>query len=91
MADPTDPAEPTALSLITDLTAQLAQMTRVVLEHTATIVAVLAYLREQPACDVARLAALQTEARARLKLPPRPEDLDATMLALLRDFEGPPQ
>lgn len=90
MADPSDP-EPTPLQLIAGLTEQLAAMTRVVLEHTAVIVAVLAYLREQPACDVERLAALQTEARARLKLPPRPADLDATLQALLRDCEGPIQ
>lgn len=91
MAGPTDP-EPTALELIAELQRIVQRLSRLQFEQQAWIIAFAAYLREQPACDVERLAVLLEESRAVMRLAPRHSaDLDAAMQALLRDFEGPPQ
>lgn len=91
MADPSDP-EPTALELVAGLQQLVKQLAHQQFEQLAWIMAFSAYLRELPACDVERLTALLEEKRAQLRLAPRPDaGLDAAMLALLRDFEGPPQ
>jgi hypothetical protein len=91
MADPTGP-DPTSLELVAEIQQLVKQLAHQQFEQQAWIIAIAAYLREQPACDVERLAALLEEKRAQLRLAPRPDTtLDAALQALLRGFEGPPQ
>lgn len=75
---------------VADLKPLIDAQTRLILEAQAAVLALLAYLRTDPAFDEARFAALHDEQRRGLNLPELIEpDASSALIALLKRFEGP--
>jgi hypothetical protein len=75
-----------------ELVHRVTELSRIVMEHQAYILALVAYVREQPSYDSARFQQLFRECRKKMNLPiAEHQDADAALLELLRSFEGPIQ